>query len=359
MLVQEMHIDFDIKFQKIDSNNIDTFLPQEKDWLLNIAQLRFIRKHGKRNLNKLKEGGEDSFTRYEDFNELIKRVDLATTVQDGYVDSVLPYDFFDYRNGSTKSFYDCNGITSSVTSNSNKIFIVDFADSVSVGNKFVNFRLDYIVDYTGTPVLTPLYSINDYDLNYGNPFTSNEEKFLIVNHVLEVVNNSGLIEVRWENYGDTYKPNSFIFITNDLTIDAIRISYDAVSNDKLTTVNNYDSYSDNNNVIVKNNVALRLVETEDLFDALNHPYAKTIYNSPITTLRDGKIQVYNSEKFIINNIQIDYIRKPRMISLSLNQSCEISESRHDVIVDFAVQLASAYVGSNTHQFLLNENLINE
>lgn len=355
-----MHIDFDVKYQKIDSNNTDTFLPQEKDWLLNTAQLRFMRKHGKRNLNRIKEGGEDSFTRYEDFNELIKRVDLTAAIhQDGYVDSVLPYDFFDYRNGKVKSFYDCNGITSTTVTESKFLFYVNFDDSVASPNKFVNFKLEYIRDYSGIPIITLLYNINNYNLNYGNSFTSNEEKFSIINHVLEVVNTEGKVEVRWENYGNIYKPNSFIFISNNSDIDAVRISYDAVILDEFDATYLYNSYEDNNNVVVKNNVALRLVETEDLYDALQHPYAKTIYNSPITTLRQGQIQIYNNEKFIINSISIDYIRKPRLINLSLNQSCEISESRHDVIVDFAVQLASAYTGSVNHKFLLNENLINE
>jgi len=361
MVVQEMHIDFDVKIQKIDSNAIDTFLPQEIDWLLNLGQLKLLRKHGARGLNRRKEGGEDSFNRYEDFNHLIKRVLLPAVINtdDDYVSAVLPYDFFDYRNGKVKSFYNCHGITKTVLNNINYHSYVEFADSATSPNKFTNFNLAIVRNLSGVPVYTDLFTAANFNLNFGLSFTSNEEKFIIINHVLEVVNRNGLIEVRWERYGDIYKPNSFIFITNDSSIDAIRIQYDAVDTNVLVVNNLYDSYADVNTAIIKNRASLRLVETEELNDALDHPYAKTIYDSPITALRGGQIQVYHDEKFIANTISIDYIRKPRLISLSLNQSCEIAESRHDVIVDFAVQLASAYIGSEVHKYILNENLINE
>jgi len=34
----------------------------------------------------------------------------------------------------------------------------------------------------------------------------------------------------------------------------------------------------------------------------------------------------------------DYIRKPRTISLSLNQSCELADTTHHKIVDLAVEI---------------------
>lgn len=361
MLVQEMHIDFDIKLQKVNSNAVDTFLPDEKDWLLNMAQYRFIRKHGVRTLNRRREGGEDSLTRYEDFNYLLKRVELPTIIntQDNYVYSVLPYDFFDYRNGKTKTYYNCSGINANVLNNINYIAEVLFGDSSATPDKFVGFEISIVRDIATTPVYTSIFKASDYNFNFGNTFVSNEEKFVLVNHVLEIVNRRSDVSVRWENYGNIYSSGSFVFITDDSTIDAIRISFDGNDDDILMTNNPFDSYADVSDVIVKNPSALRLVETEELFDILNHPYAKTIYDSPITTLRNGQIQVYHDDKFVLNTISIDYIKKPRLISLSLNQSCEIAESRHDVIVDIAVQLASAYTGSDVHKLIINENLLNE
>jgi len=358
MLVQEMHIDFDVKLQKINSNSIDTFLPQEKDWLLNLAQYRDIRKHGVRVLNRKKEGGEDSFARYAEFERLIKRVTLpAVVATDGqYVYSVLPYDFFDYRNGKTKSYYNCDDIVTTKDDISEYIITVPFLNKVVVtAEKFVDFE----IKIKRGIVTTSIFIASDYNFNDGNPFTSFEEKFVLVNHVLEVLNRRSDIEVRWETYKDLYDVHHFQFITSDPTITNIDIYYDGSGTLPAPVEHVFQSYSEVPNVIVKDPVALRLVETEELYDVLNHPYAKTIYDSPVTTLRDGAIQVYHDDKFVVNTISLDYIKKPRLISLYLNQSCEIAESRHDVIVDTAVQLASAYTGSDVHKLIINENLLNE
>ena len=158
MLVQEMHIDFDIKLQKVNSNAIDTFLSQEKDWLLNLAQYRDIRKHGVRVLNRKKEGGEDSFARYAEFERLIKRVTLPAAVEsDGqYVSSVLPYDFFDYRNSKTKTYYNCNGITTGKDTISEYTISVPFLNkTVVTAEKSRTFkRPSWISNGSSTSVLS-------------------------------------------------------------------------------------------------------------------------------------------------------------------------------------------------------------
>ena len=42
MTNKELHIDFDIKLQKVSTNVNDNFKPEEKDWVLNDSFLKYI-----------------------------------------------------------------------------------------------------------------------------------------------------------------------------------------------------------------------------------------------------------------------------------------------------------------------------
>lgn len=360
MLVQEMHIDFDVKVQKVNSNNTDTFLKEEKDWLLNLSQYRLLRKFGSRKMNRRGEGAEDTFTRYVDFEKLITRAQIPMYINPNadYVTGVLPYNFFDFREARAKVSYNCNGIVPTVGVVNNNHFYVPFVDSANTPAKFVGYTIKLVRDFYTTPTYENIFVLTDYQLNFAIALSSNEQKFMIVNHVLEIVNRRSDIEVRWENYGSIYKPNTFIFISKDATVEAIRISADSINTDTPRTVINNTTNLDVPNTIQKTN-GCRLVENESLFDLLEHSFGRTIYTSPIITLSNGQINAYQSNKFIVSSLELDYLRKPRKINLSLNQSCELAESRHELVVDGAVQLATAYTNTETYKNIINENILNE
>lgn len=365
MLVQEMHIDFDIKYQKINTNNFDTFLPQEKDWLFNVAQNRVLRKFTNPHLNRTRKGGEDNFNRYEVFKNLITKVNLPAYNQGQFVSSVLPHNFYYYRGASAKVFYNCNGISKNIISNIEYISSLPFPDDPNTTEKYLNLLIQRGDNLNTTPLYTDLYNIDDFDLNYGNSFSSNEEKFVIINHIIEQINLIDGIEVRWEYYGDLYKPNHFIFIFTGDIPDSTRISFGTPSSGnnvvmvRLVETSVNDSFADVQQSLILETIPLRLIESEDLYDTLQHPFAKTNHESPVSIMSNRKIEVYTNNTFVINSIELIYIRKPKLINLSLNQNCEIAESKHEIIVDTAVQLASAYTGSDVHKLIINENLINE
>ena len=68
MTVQELHYDFDVKFDRVSSLSKPDFLPAEKDWLLNEAQSMLIKQ--KYN-NKLNPGFETSQKRIDDLKSLV------------------------------------------------------------------------------------------------------------------------------------------------------------------------------------------------------------------------------------------------------------------------------------------------
>jgi hypothetical protein len=83
----------------------------------------------------------------------------------------------------------------------------------------------------------------------------------------------------------------------------------------------------------------RLVSTDELYQAKSHPFTKPNKNSPLSTIAGNYIFGYDNGEFIIEEFKIDYVRRPRRISLKHNQSCELHEGVHQQIVDLAVQYA--------------------
>lgn len=70
MTVQEMHYDFQIKASQVDSLQDQEFLPAERDWLLNEAQLQVIRSRINKN-NPRGVGLEEDQKRKEDLQAIL------------------------------------------------------------------------------------------------------------------------------------------------------------------------------------------------------------------------------------------------------------------------------------------------
>jgi hypothetical protein len=48
--------------------------------------------------------------------------------------------------------------------------------------------------------------------------------------------------------------------------------------------------------------------------------------------------LYRKESFIVTRFACDYIRKPRTISLALNQSCELAPQTHPKLIDLTIEI---------------------
>lgn len=89
MTIQEAHIDFKVKLNKIDTNQKRNFSPEEIDWLLNEAQSQYFRTRYN-SINLTKAGFEENQLRIDelsnlhikypeqpDINVIVKDVDLV------------------------------------------------------------------------------------------------------------------------------------------------------------------------------------------------------------------------------------------------------------------------------------------
>lgn len=78
MTISEMHIAFNMLLDKIDSLQYPTFLPEEKDFLLNQAIRKFVKtRYG--GTNPKREGFEQSQKRIDDLRTLVREVTIPCT----------------------------------------------------------------------------------------------------------------------------------------------------------------------------------------------------------------------------------------------------------------------------------------
>ena len=71
MTVKEMHIGIDMILQKVNSNVISSFEPEEKDWVLNEEVNRFIKQRLSILSNEKRLGFQDTQKRVDDLKNLI------------------------------------------------------------------------------------------------------------------------------------------------------------------------------------------------------------------------------------------------------------------------------------------------
>ena len=100
---------------------------------------------------------------------------------------------------------------------------------------------------------------------------------------------------------------------------------------------------------VLNKVPARVVEQDKLYEMLRNPFAKSLATTPVASLTSEEITVYQTKKFILKGVELDYIRKPEEISLSSNQDCELAEHTHHEIVDMTVKHILEVIESPRYQ----------
>ncbi len=321
--VKELHIALDQRLQQLNSNRKLVLYPEQKDARLNEAVLQFINNVVSAKTNIKKEGFEDTQKRYDDIEELIRTATLPIYVNES--DNIIaptPWDYLHLINDRTILSYNCKGTNyTSMVSTITNVAIIPFVDDVATSAPYYN---SFKINIDGATIFTSPISTK-----------SVEAKFMIINCALETLNIQGLYEIYWEYYLDHYEKNSFIIITPTLASTAT-ITYGTTTTNGTTKFYSNSTYNPSQiftNTIKKSN---ELCSHEDVYDMLgNFYYSKNRHLKPISEIQRGYIKVFHDNTFIIKEVQIDYIKRPRLINLTLNQSCELNSGEE--IVAIAVQ----------------------
>ena len=107
-------------------------------------------------------------------------------------------------------------------------------------------------------------------------------------------------------------------------------------------------------------VPVRVVDNAEVYFMQQNPFAKAQLNSPLCTISEDDISVYqDAESYILEGITADYIRIPQNIDLSFGQDCELAEHTHQEIVDIAVKNILEAIESPRYQTSSAEQLTSE
>lgn len=353
MTAREMHIALDIHLQKMDSNKFGNIRKEEKDLFLNLAVYKFIKTRISRKSNKKQEGFQETQKRYDDLEELITPgVIPMYKYGKNEVYGTLPHNYYSLVNDRSVVKNYCKEIVPIETQTSKNIFIVPIGDAVPASS----YQL--FASTGGEPKL--IFQLSDH-APY-TTITAEEEKFLFINMVLEEGNSVDGVEVYYENYGGEYYQDSFIVIDDTATqvvSQQVPIVQGGIAPVNIDTINptvlTLTSLSSTETVVESGEYPNSLVNKEDLYNRLRHPFGKPKFNTPLSTLQNGEIHVYLNGEFIVDTVNIDYIRKPRLINLDLQQNCELADHTHEEIVALALQRIKSEISEEAYKAVLNEN----
>ncbi len=369
MTVREMHIGIDIGLQQLKSEVFDGLLPEEKDWVLNEAQLRFIDDQSKPISNPMRRGVQSTQTRTDNISELISTATLSPYVRDTKsVFGILPVDYFNLINDRSNVINNCRKAFTSYTTQVVNYCELDWLFETQIaaaGGSILNtITLNSIVIFNRTNYSSEL-----------NTKPQEERDLIFRNLIIAAMNTVSNVSAYWESYLDVYAKGKIIIIDNNSRLcqtNSLVVTYENLAHiitpataQVITTRNFTGSAKTLSEYVISGSdldyveeVPNRLTKTEEIFTKLANPYHTTIIKSPISILERKGIGVYHNKKFILNKIFIDYIRKPRLISLILGQNCELFDinSNHQKIVNIAVDLLAARMLAPNYQINKVENL---
>lgn len=346
--VKELHIGVRQGLQKVASNQNRNFLPEEIDLALNINQERFVK--SKIRKTEVNTGFAIDQKQLDDIQELIVS-DQVFKVENptlSYGSVYLPFDYMDLISDQSRIYSDCNSdFTRSTIQGQEYIAILPFPNSTKTSNYYDTFKIT-VQDVTSKT----LFDNSGYSKIYYTP----DEKFYLINLVQEDINKYSEFgyKIYWENYRNLYKSNSFILVyslpfTGSIVIDSSKTNPFT----SFTNTINYFSITKSEKE-VPNRLPVNTIVTTLQQD----PYAKSNVHSVISRMSGDYLYVFFDSTFIITEVVIDYVRKPREISLSLNRMCELKESTHQELVDMTVQYLLLVTENPTYQAKLIDNKTN-
>jgi len=331
--VKEFHIAVRQSLQKVASNQNRNYLPEEIDWALNVNQERYV----KSRIKRTESGTGFAFDQklLDDISELVvSNYSSRVTKQDsttGYI--TLPPDYLQLLRDSSKIYTNCNTDFSAIDSSLEYIASVRFNNSTKETDLYDTFKI--LLNYTKNNVA---YSDTLFtNADYAKTYISADEKFYIVDLVVEDVNsyqfnNNIPVKIYWEKYRYLYRPDSFIIVSpvavsGSLVVDSSR------TNTFTSVKNDFELFKLKSDRRIPN----RLTVNSNLSEISADPFAKPNLDSAISYIGSDNLFCMFDSTFIISELIIDYIRKPRQISLSLNRMCELNEQTHQEIVENTVQ----------------------
>lgn len=350
MNIQQMHIEVDLSLQKISSNVKRKFHPDEIDWLLNKNIGRFVENTIDPNPEQKEKGFQadaidlSAIQTLLVYDHQIPVYKLNTTHE--YVLAQLPGNYEHYLEVSAGTVRDCDSTYPQVRNfitKSEYVYTLKVPKTTKVGSPYYQ-NVSLVVN--GSTIL----SANKFH----NSLPGQEMNFVIQDILKnELLHTPYAFKIYYERYNGMYSSETFFFVS-DTSLTTVTLNMDSIGIPAtLLTLSGFAPVSN----LSYNTGLARIIRGTAVGVLLKSAFARTKWDSPVTVVHNNSVQVYHDNKFIVNNLSLDYIRKPRLVNLSLGYSCDLPELVHQKICDMTVEYIKQAIGDPNYQWKLQDNQI--
>lgn len=350
MLIQELHLQVLQRLQEVGSYKRSKFRSEEIDLALNKAMYRL-----------LEEGVENQFQdsqiNLSHVSALIHKNKISEVIQPQTTDkqyeenlaapnaySVIPPDLYWLINGRVEAISDPLNCSTAPT-----LAKTDYYEYVAV----VPWPTESTPYFASTSVTSSVRgSLYTSPTAISAGFNDPKAKFVIVGDILDTCYRlSPTLQVYWERYRDTYYENSLIFV-GSTSIGTITLTSNSQVSAVTQTLGTYRAY---NRALISalasktiHLIPVRANKEAELYPTLKNSYYKSNLKEVVMDQTMDYFIFYPERSFIVTRFYYDYIRKPKTISLILNQGCELASTAHPKVVDLAVEILKLDTNSQSY-----------
>jgi len=367
MNVKEAHIHVERGVQRYNANVYDYFLPQEIDLILTKMQNRFIDSKFRRDEKDL--GFQYDQGDLDDIESLIVSGVEVPVFQDFSINkgrALFPYNYRHLIDIEGVGYRTCTEPTSSLYTRETTTNAIQYITKYninpsttpvsSIGTHYKDFKLSYNGEI--------IFDGNDYE-ELSDGLRSKEEFFLLQNLLLGKFYENLPSEIKgiyWERYDNISELYTLIVVADfqpsgstSYSVETVIGNVPGTTTFQGNTIGRDRFYTTNDS---NYNCKLRIVNNDRKSTILrDNAFSKTISRSPVTTISETGVIINYDKRFIVNFINIDYIRIPSYINLSLGRGFALREHTHERICDLAIEYIKNIIEQPSYQTTLNDNML--
>jgi len=371
--VLEAHIEVLQGLQKVSAYTEDMFNPDEIDLQLTRQQERVIEEIVNKRFEDMQVGLDfirPLLVKNHKLQIFIPQF-LEAVYEPFMVYGVLPPDYYHLVNNRSII----------VTSTDPKFCydLTSYKNNVAVSQKDYTDKTCVVAIPQPTNITPPFYygfkvrvtstaGDQDYELPPElNNLKSRNSWFAIVNYILDNLKLPG-IKIYWETYRELYAPKSFIFVTTNPDILSMMIFWFTSPTDGTLAGQNSEPYipvvykipnylPENLPGFTQAQIANSLIETDEFYTQNLNVFYKTSKDNVKSQVSGDLLMAYEDKSFLISDLYADYVRKPKHISLSLNQNFELAGDGPRIVVDRTVEYLKLAIENPAYEAVVNDNKV--
>lgn len=389
MTVNEMHIAVNLGVQKIASFQADILLPQELDFELNTAMMRFIKQRYNPMSNRQGKGFEQSQKRVDDLRNLVVTTNSNTISTGGFLfdalggyiyntntsniyieKATLPLDYLFLVSVSAEVHYNCISRINVDTELVNETTTTDWV-KMSLTPPSPGYILTGISYFDGANWVSAVNLPLGEEITSDNLIlTTNYQGGFIPSYNANVVENLNDTGAQLDPPVDSnhlYLGNSSTVLQQDPTTGGfIRATWILPTLGLASAFPVYETIKSTYSIIRRTAPSLDhrisqcwFAQSDDIPTIMTDPFNRTGYNYIPYSIKENYINVYSDNTFVVPTVFIVYIRKPKVISITIGVGCELAEHTHQEIVEMTIKSILEGIESQRYQSQSMENLESE